>query len=156
MAKQRAANRISPSQVGMLGVHLAAAEFIRRGFIVAPTSRGASGADLLVTDALCQKAWSIQVKTRANRTFTSWIVGKNVKMTASASLVYVLVSFVDDEAKFLVVPSRIVAKYARPKGTFLFFDTRYVTAIQKEWRIFGQDSRLTLPLKAAVAPQQVE
>jgi hypothetical protein len=115
----------------MLGVHLAAAEFIRRGFIVAPTSRGAVGADLLVTDASCKKTWSIQVKTRANKTYDSWIVGRNVKSTASASLIYVLVSFVDDIAQFRVVPSRIVAKYARPKGTILFFYESDVSETKK-------------------------
>ena len=54
-------------QIGMLGVHLVAAEFIRRGFIVALTSREAFGADLIVTDAQCGKAWSIQVKTTGRK-----------------------------------------------------------------------------------------
>ena len=35
---------------GMTGVYLVAAELSKRGFIVSPTSRGAEGADLLVTD----------------------------------------------------------------------------------------------------------
>ena len=34
---------------GMTGVYLTAAELSKRGFIVSPTSRGAEGADLLVT-----------------------------------------------------------------------------------------------------------
>ena len=35
---------------GMRGVYLVAAELSKRGFIASPTSRGAQGADLLVTD----------------------------------------------------------------------------------------------------------
>jgi hypothetical protein len=50
---------------GMRGVYLVAAELTRLGFIVSPTSRSARGADLLVTDQECQKAWSVQVKTKS-------------------------------------------------------------------------------------------
>jgi DNA invertase Pin-like site-specific DNA recombinase len=49
---------------GMLGVYLVAAELSKLGFIVSPTSRSAAGADLLVTDQKCCKAWSVQVKTQ--------------------------------------------------------------------------------------------
>ena len=48
-------------KTGMQGVYLVAAELTYRGFIVSATSRSAFGADLLVTDDLCKKAWSIQV-----------------------------------------------------------------------------------------------
>jgi hypothetical protein len=51
---------------GMAGVYLTAAELVQRGFIVSPTSRSALGADLLVTDQRCHKAWSVQVKTNAS------------------------------------------------------------------------------------------
>jgi hypothetical protein len=44
---------------GMTGVYLAAAELSHLGFIVSPTSRSARGADLLVTDQGCRKAWSV-------------------------------------------------------------------------------------------------
>jgi hypothetical protein len=39
-----------PHMTGMQGVHLVAVELTRRGFVASPTSRGAFGADLLVTD----------------------------------------------------------------------------------------------------------
>jgi hypothetical protein len=48
----------------MLGVYLTAAELTYRGFIVSPTSRSTYGADLLVTDQKCRRAWSVQVKTK--------------------------------------------------------------------------------------------
>ena len=46
-------------QSGMRGVYLVAAELVARGFIVSVTSRGAAGADLLVTDHTCARAWSV-------------------------------------------------------------------------------------------------
>jgi hypothetical protein len=53
---------------GMQGVYLVAVELSERGFIVSPTSRGAAGADLLVTDQKCRSAYTVQVKTN-KRTF---------------------------------------------------------------------------------------
>jgi hypothetical protein len=147
------ASKITPAQIGMLGVHLAAAELIRRGFIVAPTSRGASGADLLVTDSSCQKTWSVQVKAKAAKTCDQWIVGKFVKATASPSLVYVFVSFQDDQPEFLVVPSRIVAKHVRPVGGIQVFHTHDAVGT-RGWSVFGNTPRLVLPLKRE--PKQSE
>jgi hypothetical protein len=46
----------------MRGVYLVASELARLGFIVSPTSRSAIGADLLVTNQSCKKAFSVQVK----------------------------------------------------------------------------------------------
>ena len=40
---------------GMRGAYAVAAELSRLEFIVSPTSRSAKGADLLVTDANCQR-----------------------------------------------------------------------------------------------------
>jgi hypothetical protein len=63
---------------GMLGVYLAATELVRRGFIVSPTSRSAIGADLLVTDRSCRRAWSVQVKTNASMA-KNWLVNPRAK-----------------------------------------------------------------------------
>ena len=107
-------------QIGMLGVHLVAAEFIRRGFIVATTSREAFGADLIVTDAQCGKAWTIQVKT-TGRTQNWFNVGKNSNVSYK-NHVYVFVSFKDDQPEFLVVDSRIVSANAHKIGAFTVFN----------------------------------
>ncbi len=48
-------------QTGMRGVFLVAAELTARGLMASPTSRSAFGADLLVTDQGCLKAFSVQV-----------------------------------------------------------------------------------------------
>lgn len=47
---------------GMYGVYLVAAKLASRGFTVSVISRNAAGADLLVTDDRCARAWSVPVK----------------------------------------------------------------------------------------------
>ena len=76
-------------QSGMRGVYLAAAELVGQGFIVSVTSRGA-GADLLLTDEACARAWSVQVKATIKPTVRShgnyWILnGPEAKHRRAAS-----------------------------------------------------------------------
>ena len=94
---------------GMLGVYLTAAELTKRGFIVSPTSRSAFGADLLVTDQRCRKAWSVQVK--ANRKLAlGWILNPHVADSHSESHIYVFVNLEEEEhPKYWIVPSAVVA-----------------------------------------------
>ena len=54
---------------GMQGAFLTAAELSKRWFIVSSPSRGAFGADLLITDHSCNRVFSVQVKTN-KKTFT--------------------------------------------------------------------------------------
>ena len=99
--------RLPNALIGMRGVYSAAAELARRGFIVSPTSRSASGADLLVTDQRCRRAWSVQVKTTGQRHPASYcLVGSHVKEFASDTHIYIFVSYKEDKPHFLVVPSR--------------------------------------------------
>jgi hypothetical protein len=75
---------------GMRGVYLAAAELARQGWIVSPTSRGAAGADILMTTHDCNHAYSVQVKTdTTNRTW--FLLGSRAKSIKSDSHIYVLV-----------------------------------------------------------------
>ena len=97
---------------GMRGVYLVAAELSRIGLIASPTSRSAAGADILATDQLCKKSFSIQVKTNA-RTFNFWLVGKKGKQITSKTHIYVFVnikSYKSGEViEYYVVPSKVVA-----------------------------------------------
>lgn len=94
---------------GMLGVYLVAAELSKQGFIVSTTSRSAAGADLLVTDQKCKKAWSVQVKTNRERP-NFWLVGAHTAETVSDSHVYVFVNVGHTERpEFLVATSEYVA-----------------------------------------------
>lgn len=100
---------ISQQITGMRGVYLVAAELSRLGFIVSPTSRGALGADLLVTDQFCRNTFSVQVKTN-QRTFTFWLLNRKAKEISSSNHIYVLVNIRKNETEYFVVPSRIIAK----------------------------------------------
>jgi hypothetical protein len=97
---------------GMQGVYLVAAELSRLGFIVSATSRGAAGADLLVTDQKCKKAFTVQVKTN-KRNFSFWLVGEKAKEFSSKTHIYVLVNIKKNgkEIEYYVVPSNIVTQH---------------------------------------------
>jgi hypothetical protein len=139
---------------GMLGVHLAAVELVKRGFIVSPTSRSAMGADLLVTDQRCQKAWSVQVKTNTG-TPNFWLVNPNTKNVRSHSHVYVFINVPKNperQALFYVVPSRIVADTfttTPPRGTkgSIWHSFKRVDKYQNNWKIFG-DPQGVIPQRA--------
>ena len=121
----------------MRGVYATAAELARLGFIASPTSRSAFGADLLVTDQKCRKAWSIQVKTTV-RPDAFCLVSSHAKSTASNSHIYVFVSFKDDKPEFLVVPSLDVARHARLQGTkMMVFDRKNAPTKPGDWSVFG-------------------
>ncbi len=100
---------------GMLGVYLVAAELSRRGLIVSPTSRSARGADLLVTDQECQKAWSVQVKTNGKST-KFWLLNKHAENLKSESHIYVFVTIRGEQRpEYIVAPSTHVAGKIRHK-----------------------------------------
>jgi hypothetical protein len=100
---------------GMRGVYLVAAELSRRGLIISPTSRNARGADLLVTDPECRKAWSVQVKTNG-KPAKFWLVGSHTAGLKSDSHVYVFVNIQGDKRpEYIVVPSKHVAENVRVK-----------------------------------------
>ena len=129
---------------GMRGVYLVAAELVARGFIVSPTSRSAAGADLLVTDATCAHAWSVQVKATDKPTVRGatsyWLLGKHAHLLRARSHMYVFISVRRDRTEFFVVPSRVVAKNVhvvkRPKSTWYSWvkQERYRDA----WHLFGR------------------
>jgi hypothetical protein len=101
---------------GMRGVYLVAAELSRLGLIASPTSRSAIGADVLVTDHLCSRSFSVQVKTNA-KTFNFWLVGKKAQEMVAPTHIYVFVNLrakkEGEVIEFYVVPSSIVAKKTR-------------------------------------------
>jgi hypothetical protein len=120
---------------GMLGVYLTAAELVRRGFIVSPTSRSALGADLLVTDQRCHKAWSVQVKTNASNA-AKWLTGHRAREINSKTHVYVFVNAPTNKkaARFFIVPSKTVVKKIRGNRWYRFYrDEKY----EDKWSIFG-------------------
>ena len=132
----------SKSQMtGMLGVYLAAAELTRRGFIVSPTSRSAAGADLLLTDSDCQKAFSIQVKSDQTKS-NFFLLGSRSRTAVSRSHVYIFVKVkrtkaLGDSVSFYIVPSRKVAELAWHDGKFPNIRIDAISKYENRWSIFG-------------------
>ena len=150
MARKKAAEKKPANKqiTGMRGVYLVAAELSRLGFIVSPTSRGAQGADLLVTDQNCRRTFSVQVKTTSGGAF--WLVGKNVDKGISKSHIYVLVrirklkKLISDENKegeiieYYVVPSKILSENAgHYEGFTSSIQRKHIEEYRDEWKCFG-------------------
>jgi hypothetical protein len=142
--------RAIPHMTGMQGVYLVAVELTRRGFVVSPTSRSAFGADLLVTDQKCKKAWSIQVKANFGRP-GFWLVNKHSKQTKSGSHIYVLVNLGQRNPRqklkgidYYVVPSRVLARKmtktpprGRTRTVFYSIFRNKVQSYKDKWSVFG-------------------
>lgn len=149
MAQTERPQRRSGQKTGMQGVYLVAAELTKRGLTVAPTSRSSFGADLLVTDEGCKKAWSVQVKTNFGRPHF-WLVNKHSNQVASLSHVFVLVNLHQANPRqrlrgpeFYVVPSRVIAQRMRttPRKTgAIFFSVRAsdIDRYRERWGVFGK------------------
>ncbi len=137
------AERVDGQATGMLGVYLVAAELSRRGFIVSPTSRSARGADLLVTDQSCNKAWSVQVKSN-RKAPKCWLLGKHASGIRSKSHIYVFVNLKGGKGPpdYYVVGSSKVASSmtANKQGTgsifYAFWHDR-VAGCKENWKLFG-------------------
>ena len=129
-------------QTGMRGLYLAAAEIAARGFVVSPTSRSAFGADLLVTDQDCRRAFSVQVKTNATRR-GFWLLNAKAKRLSSPSHVYVFVDLNGGSTpEYFVVPSRVVAERMlterrRTGSTWRSFTRADALRYKDRWRILG-------------------
>ena len=97
---------------GARAVYAVAAELSRLGLIASVTARNAKGADILVTDEACQRAFSVQVKSDRSR--PSWLVGK--ELPVSKSHIFVFVYFPKEgEPEFYVVPSRVTERVRKDK-----------------------------------------
>jgi len=124
----------------MRGVYLVAAELSRQGFIASPTSRSARGADILVTDSECKRAFSVQVKTKTTKA-SYWLLTKDYKELVSDSHIYVFVSIREDcvLSEFFVIPSRVVAKKAYAerfgKDKWYSFTVEDAKPYQDRWQI---------------------
>jgi hypothetical protein len=127
---------------GMRGVYLVAAELSRLGFIVSPTSRSAAGADLLVTDQKCQKAWSVQVKTNKSPA-TFWLLGANAAKLKSDSHAYVFVNIrKDGRPEYVVAPSvhvaeKVVKETAKTGSVWYSFLRQDRLYVSEGWELFG-------------------
>lgn len=127
----------------MRGVYLVAAELVGQGFVVSTTSRNAMGADLLVTDAACKHAYSVQVKTNA-KPASFWLVSEKAKQLASPTHFYVFVNLRESDGahEYFVVPSKVVAAKTRvdkrKRSTWYGFDKRDAEQYRNAWDVFDK------------------
>lgn len=126
---------------GMQGVYLAAAELTKQGYIVSPTSRSAAGADLLLTDSDCQKAFSIQVKSDRTKS-NFFLLGAKSKTAVAKSHVYIFVKFrssrkTGDMTSFYIVPSKKVFELAWHEGKFPNIKIDAIARYENKWSVFG-------------------
>lgn len=116
----------------MRGVYAVAAELSRLGFIASPTSRGARGADLLVTDQEHKRAFSVEVKTDTTGG-SVWLVRR---IDVAPSHVYVLVRFRPDSTEFYVVASVEAAKVHIDDGSWSHIKVSDVGRFRDAWDVF--------------------
>ena len=130
--------KTSTNLTGMTGVYLAAAELSNRGFIVSPTSRSARGADLLVTDQGCQRAWSVQVKTN-HRKKNSWRLTETARSFNSDSHIYIFVNLTGDtRPEYTIAPSSRVVDKMKGDGTQCYVNQSDLRSGTSEgWELFG-------------------
>jgi len=128
----------------MTGVYLVAAQITNRGLIASPISRSAIGADILLTDQLCSKSYSGQVKTNSKPT-SAWLLNKKSKEIVAKNHVYAFVNLRKTEslldADYYIVPSKVVSKYMqkvkRPNSTWYAFYREDAEEYKDKWSIFG-------------------
>jgi len=124
---------------GMQGVYLVAAQLVKRGYVASVTSRNTAGADILVTDRECQRAYAVQVKTN-KKTFDFWLAG-NVK-NVSPCYIYVLVNIRNgkngEQVEYYVVPSRFAAEHLQcdAKGNWPSICLKDVKQYKDDWSVF--------------------
>ena len=131
-------------QTGMTGVYLVAAQLANRGLIASPTSRSAFGADILLTDQLFSKSYSVQVKTNSKPASACFLNEKS-KEIVGKNHVYVFVNLTKTElslnADYYIVPSKVVSKYMqkvkRPNSTLYFFYFKDAGEYKDKWSVFG-------------------
>jgi hypothetical protein len=102
----------------------------------------AAGADLLITDQECQKAWSVQVKTN-RKPASFWLLSKHALSLKSASHVYVFVNIrKENRPEYIVAPSEHVAtkvvKFTSRKGSIWYSFSKADRLFEGEgWEMFG-------------------
>ncbi len=135
--EQRKASALAKQRNGSEGVFLVCAELARRGFIVSPTARNAKGADILVTDLDCMRAFTVQVKTNAESP-NFWLVDRPER-PGSACMIFVLVNLNGHKRPpdFFVVPSADLRAATRLDGNgqwpSFYRDDRY----KDNWGLFN-------------------
>ena len=126
---------------GMRAVYQVAAELVGHGYIVSVTSRSAYGADMLLTNASCTKAFSVQVKSN-NQKSRFWLLGEKAKHLAVPSHIYVFVNFDEDgpgRHGYWIVPSKVVKRRMQSSGDWHSLYKDKIPRYRNRWTVFGKN-----------------
>lgn len=107
-------NKLNAVLSGVSGEYFVAAELSRKGYIASITLRNTKGVDILCSNSTATKYAGIQVKTnKGSRNI--WVLNEKCETYFAKNLFYVFVKLNNNEKEpeFFVVPSRVVAKFAR-------------------------------------------
>lgn len=105
------------SLTGAAGEHYVMSELLRRGMIAALAPAGVPNCDIVVTDAIGDRLFAVQVKTRRGKgSDRGWHMGKKHEALTSPTLFYCFVDFAMGTAEppfTYVVPAAVVAQTLR-------------------------------------------
>ncbi len=107
-------DKISAVLTGVSGEYFVAAELSRRGYIASITLRNTKGIDILASNEDASKSVGIQVKTNQGKR-KAWLLNKKAEGYFEKDLFYIFVNLKGEGEKpdFYVVPSKVVADFAR-------------------------------------------
>ena len=102
--------------VGVAGEYLVAGELTLRGYIASITLRNSRGIDIIASNADGPKSVSIQVKTNSSGK-SRWLLNKKSEEFFSKNHIYIFVALTElgQRPDFFIVPSKIVAEYAKER-----------------------------------------
>lgn len=102
--------------VGVAGEYLVAGELSLRGYLASITLRNSRGIDIIASNADGTKSVSIQVKTNSSGK-PRWLLNKKSEKFFSKNHFYIFVALKEIEKRpnFFIVPSKIVADFARER-----------------------------------------
>ncbi len=125
----------------MQGVILVSAELAAKGLVDSTAARNAMDADLLVADAECKNAFSVQVKTNAEPA-SFWLVGEKTQRLASHTHYHALVNLRPDRRhEYFIVPRNVIAAKTRVsrhrKSTWYAVRRADFEEYRNAWRTLG-------------------
>ena len=99
---------------GVAGEYYVAAELSRRGIVASISLRNTRGTDILATDESAGQTITIQVKTSQKKK-REWLLSEQSEKLDPKTHFYVFVNLagLTDRPEFFIVPSAVVAAYAK-------------------------------------------
>lgn len=106
--------KLDKVQVGVAGEYFVAGELSLRGYLAAITLRNSIGTDIIISNRDGEFSKSIQVKTNSSGK-PKWRLTKKCESLSSDNhyYVFVILKEMGKRPDYYIVPSKVVAKFAR-------------------------------------------